>query len=168
MATFIQKWARRGAERSVPALPLPSGGAPMPPGREVLPRSVEPESDDRDAERALAVLNEAGVRTWQENSSVVVGVWSDLDGQEVREALRVLGMGGLPVRHLDDPDVPLGLKVRSVPDQTEWISPAEAKARMLNNLFARYGVIKRRGRITAATVLHGEAAKACIRDRQAE
>jgi hypothetical protein len=43
-----------------------------------------------------------------------IGVWSDLDGPEVRAALRTFGSGGLPVRYLDAAAAPMRYKVRRV------------------------------------------------------
>lgn len=137
------------------------------------------------AERAAAnaVLCRAGVRLMTLPGCVCVGIWSDLDWPEVREALRVFGSDTLPVRYLDG-DVPMQYKLRRVPGEpvpssvlvamqqasTEpWkvrdrmmtamgpdLSWAERKARSLNRLFKEQGVTRQPGRITAATVRHSE------------
>ena len=57
-------------------------------------------------ERAQAVLNRSGVRFLTIDGERVAGVWSDRDGERVREALREAGAGALSVRYLDGPGVP--------------------------------------------------------------
>lgn len=61
------------------------------------------EPDPAELARASAVLNRAGVRIMQLAGAATIGVWRDLDGPEVRAALRTLGSDGLPVRYLDGP-----------------------------------------------------------------
>jgi hypothetical protein len=46
-----------------------------------------------------------------------VGIWSDLDGPEVRAALRTYGSHELPVRYLDGDGVPMKYKLRKVPGE---------------------------------------------------
>jgi hypothetical protein len=43
-----------------------------------------------------------------------IGVWSDLEGPEVRAALRALGSEKLPVRYLDGAGIPMRYKLRRV------------------------------------------------------
>jgi hypothetical protein len=118
-----------------------------------------------------------------------IGIWSDLDGPELRKALRMFGSGQLSLRYLDGAGVPVRYKLRHVPgepvpmnvliemekypeepwkvrdrmlQEMGWCSAAaswaEWKASALNRLFQQQGVIRRPGRITAATVRHGERA----------
>ena len=70
--------------------------------------------DPAELARASAVLNRAGVRIMALESGATIGVWSDLDGPEVRAALRAFGSDGLPVRYLDGAGVPMRYKVRRV------------------------------------------------------
>jgi hypothetical protein len=63
---------------------------------------------------ATAVLNGAGVRVMALEGGAIVGLWSDLDGPEVRAALRTVGFDRLPVRYLDGAGVPARYKVRRV------------------------------------------------------
>jgi hypothetical protein len=136
---------------------------------------------------ASAVLNQAGVRIMQLDGVPTIGIWSDLDGPEIRKALRTFGEDQLPVRYLDGAGIPPRYKLRRVegepvptnvlaemeqhPDEPwkvrdrmlqemKWCSMAtswaEWKAAALNRLFLERGVTGRPGRITAATVLHGE------------
>lgn len=65
-------------------------------------------------DHALAVVNRRGVRIMALADGVTVGVWSDLDGPEIRASLRVLDMHERPVRYLDGPGVPMRYKVRRV------------------------------------------------------
>jgi hypothetical protein len=46
-----------------------------------------------------------------------VGVWSDLDGPEIREALRILELDRLLVRFLDGDGVPMRYRQRRVPGE---------------------------------------------------
>jgi hypothetical protein len=48
------------------------------------------------------------------NGTLTVGVWSDLDGPEIREALRILNLANFPVRYLDGAGIPDRFKVRDV------------------------------------------------------
>jgi hypothetical protein len=63
---------------------------------------------------ASAVLQRAGVRIMDISGVVTVGLWSDLDGPDVRSALSVLGSSGLPVRYLDSSGIPMRYKLRRV------------------------------------------------------
>lgn len=67
-----------------------------------------------DLSRACAVLNRAGSRIVVLETGTTIGVWSDLDGPEVRTALRTLGLDQLPVRYLDGAGVPMRYKLRRV------------------------------------------------------
>jgi hypothetical protein len=64
--------------------------------------------------RASAVLSRAGVRLIHLDGMTTVGIWSDLDGPEIRKALRTFGSHELPVRYLDGADVPTRYKMRRV------------------------------------------------------
>ena len=66
-------------------------------------------------EMARASLARSGVRFLSIDGAAVAGVWSDRDGPEVRDALRDLGAGSLPVVYLDGPGVPVRWKGRAVP-----------------------------------------------------
>src|SRR5262249_21358665 len=71
---------------------------------------------------ATAILNAAGVRVMRVECVVTVGVWSDLDGPEIRGALQTLGMKGLPVRYLDGAGIPVRHKLRRVEGEPVPIS----------------------------------------------
>ena len=64
--------------------------------------------------RASAVLNRAGVRIMQLDGVTTIGIWSDLDGPEVRKALRVYGSDRLPIRYLEGAAIPMRYKLRRV------------------------------------------------------
>ena len=64
--------------------------------------------------RASTVLNRAGVRIMALEDGATIGVWSDLDGPEVRVAIRTLGSDGMPIRYLDGAGVPMRYKARRV------------------------------------------------------
>jgi hypothetical protein len=69
---------------------------------------------DQELVAATAILNRAGVRIMRLEGGEAIGVWSDLDLPAIRAALRILGMGELPVRYLDGPAVPLKYKLRRI------------------------------------------------------
>jgi hypothetical protein len=75
---------------------------------------IETASDQAELARASGVLNRAGVRIMATEGGATIGVWSDLDGPEVRAALRAFGSDRLPVRYLDGAGVPMRYKVRRV------------------------------------------------------
>jgi hypothetical protein len=75
---------------------------------------VETAPDRAELARASAVLNRAGVRIMALEGGATMGVWSDLDGPEVRAALRTFGSDRLPLRYLDGAGVPMRYKVRRV------------------------------------------------------
>jgi hypothetical protein len=148
---------------------------------------IESGPDPAKLARASAVLNRVGARIMALEGGVTIGVWSDLDGPEVRAALRAFGSDGPPVRYLDGAGVPIRYKLRRVEGEPVPMSvvaemeqhPAEpwrVRDRMLNEmggcvagrawaewtaadlnrLFQEQGVTGRAGRITGATVRHGE------------
>ncbi len=76
---------------------------------------IEAGQDPAELAQASGVLGRAGVRLMELDGGVpTVGVWSDLDGPEIRAALRTLGSDRLPVRYLDGAGIPMQYKVRRV------------------------------------------------------
>jgi hypothetical protein len=75
---------------------------------------IEARPDPAELARASAVLNRAGVRIMALEGGATIGVWSDLDGPEVRAALCTFGSDALPVRYLDGAGVPTRYKARRV------------------------------------------------------
>jgi len=75
--------------------------------------SPEIETETEHARSARRLLNRAGVRIMILENGATIGVWSDLDGPEIRAALRTLGNVYLPVRYLDGAGVPIRYKARS-------------------------------------------------------
>lgn len=70
-------------------------------------------ADDAEITRAMRLLNLAGARILDRQN---IGLWSDLDCPEIRNALAVVGMDGLPTIHLDTAaDIPMRYKVRACP-----------------------------------------------------
>jgi hypothetical protein len=63
---------------------------------------------------ARSVLNLFGVRMFHLDGDLTIGVWSDLDGLDIRAALNLLGHGGLPVRYLDGAGIPVTYAARMV------------------------------------------------------
>ncbi len=82
--------------------------------------------ESRKIERARAALDRAGVRFLTVGGERVAGVWSDRDGERVREALREAGAGALPVRYLDGPGVPDRWKGRLAPGEPVPLNVLEA------------------------------------------
>ena len=77
---------------------------------------IETSLDPAEWVRASTVLNRVGVRIMLLRDGAAIGVWSDLDGPQIRAALRLINTHNLPIRYLDDADVPLRYKVRRVPE----------------------------------------------------
>jgi len=80
---------------------------------------------------ATRLMNITGCRIIRDGEQLLVGVWSDLDGPEIRAALRALGMQSLPVVHLESADVDVRYKVRHCPERDPgesfrvWLQRAE-------------------------------------------
>ena len=62
--------------------------------------------------RARTLLNQTGVRAMVLDGVTTIGLWSDLHGPEIREALRTLGHDRMPVRYLDGSGIPDEYKLR--------------------------------------------------------
>ena len=75
---------------------------------------IEPRSYPVELPLASDVLNCAGVRIMRLDGQFTIGVWSDLEGPEIRAALRTLGLDRLPVRNLDGAGIPTRYKLRRV------------------------------------------------------
>jgi hypothetical protein len=73
-----------------------------------------PEPTPEDLTRAGRVLIRAGVRLMQLDGVTTIGLWSDLDSPEVRQALAVFGSDTLPIRYLDGAGIPNRFKLRRV------------------------------------------------------
>jgi hypothetical protein len=73
---------------------------------------IEVGPDPAELARASAILNRAGVRIMALEGGATIGVWSNLDGPEVRAALRTLGSDRLPVRYLDEAGISMRYKMR--------------------------------------------------------
>ena len=72
------------------------------------------ELSQAEIQSACSILNRVGVRIMQLDGHFTVGIWRDLDGPEIREALCRLGMDHLAMRHLDGEGIPARYKVRRV------------------------------------------------------
>jgi hypothetical protein len=83
------------------------------PSEEIQKSKSEP--SDAQITLAMRLLNLAGCRIL---NACRIGVWSDLDCPEVRDALRTVGMDAATIIHLDEvKDIPMRFKVRSCPDR---------------------------------------------------
>jgi len=78
---------------------------------------IQVEPGSAEMVRASAILNRAGIRLIQLDGVTTIGIWSDLDGPEIRKALRAFGSDRLPIRYLDGSGVPLRYKLRRVPGE---------------------------------------------------
>lgn len=76
--------------------------------------NIEVEPGRAELAYASAVLNRAGVRIMALEDGASIGIWSDLDRPEVRDALHIFGSGQLPVRYLDGAGIPMRYKLRLV------------------------------------------------------
>jgi hypothetical protein len=86
----------------------------------------------------------------------VIAIWSDLDGPEIRAALRAFGSDRLPVRYLDGHGVSMRYKLRRVAGEPVPMSvlaemegnPAEpwnVRDRMLNDMaWVKHGEQRRK------------------------
>jgi hypothetical protein len=112
--------------KEAPTKPTESGfvGFVGPRHRQI--QKIEGEPDPAELSRASAILGQAGVRLMRLESGDAVGIWSDLDSPAIRNALRILGSGELPVLYLDGPNVPLRYKLRRVPGEPVPNSVREA------------------------------------------
>lgn len=80
------------------------GGAP--------PEESEPSATE--IAGATCVLKRLGVRQMEIDGVTIIGVWSDLDGPELRTALRIHEKEGLPLRYLDGKNIPARYQLRNV------------------------------------------------------
>lgn len=91
-------------EPSKPAIPFPPATAE---GSEGFAGSAQGQSQNFSPaaeelhRQARETLNRRGVRFFRVDGVSSIGLWSAEDGPEVREALAVLRLDGLPVRFLD-------------------------------------------------------------------
>jgi hypothetical protein len=104
----------------------------------------ENEPVDEALARADRVLRLNGVRLFILSGVETIGIWSDLDGPHLREALALFHPDGMPpIRYLDGPGIPMRYKVRVPPGQPVPLNvvavmqrlsagkPWEARERML-------------------------------------
>jgi hypothetical protein len=82
-----------------------------------LQPAEKPEPSVEELSYASAILGQAGVRLMRLESGDAVGIWSDLDSPDIRNALRIMGSGGIPILYLDAPGIPLRYKLRRVPGE---------------------------------------------------
>jgi hypothetical protein len=87
-----------------------------------------------ETEKAMWLLNLTGCRIIRRTDGLAVGIWEDLDCQELRSAICALGLSRRPVIYLEIPGVPMRYKVRSCPDRARgesfsaWLRRVERKA----------------------------------------
>jgi hypothetical protein len=101
--------------------------------RTELDNNAEPPetaSETPEARIARRLLNRAGVRIMVLETATTIGIWSDLDGPEIREALQTLGHEHLPVRYLDGAGIPAHYRLRRVEGEPV---PANVVAEMERN-----------------------------------
>jgi hypothetical protein len=98
---------------------------------EAIALAAEPagEAGPSAGELALAhtLLNQAGVRIMGFETGLAIGLWSDQDSAAIRNLVRIVWAGELPVRYPDGPGVPLRYKVRRVPGEPV---PADVRLEM--------------------------------------
>jgi hypothetical protein len=86
---------------------------------------------DHEIQLAMRFLNLAGVRIIRRDYDLQIGVWEDLDGVEIRQALRTVGLDAHPIVHLESAGVDLRYNVRRTPDRAKgepfaaWLTRAE-------------------------------------------
>jgi hypothetical protein len=130
---------------------------------------IEAEPEPVELARASAVLHHAGVRLMQVESVTTIGVWSDLDGPDVRKALRVLGSNRPPILYLDGVGVPMRYKLRRVEGEPvpmnvliemerQTADPWNVRDRMLKEMRWLNKGNAQPGPTAAATVCHEQQA----------
>ena len=113
---------------------------------EAPPAPVESGPDEPTRATANALLGRVGMRLMNIDGKMVVGLWSDLDGPEVRAALTVFHPDGVPpIRYLDGSGIPdkykerraagepVPLDVLHAMEQNPW-TPWETRDRMLSEM----------------------------------
>jgi hypothetical protein len=89
--------------------------------------------------KAVRLLNLAGLRIIRNGQGLKIGVWQDLDGPELRAALRVAGLHVHPVVYLESAEAPIRYKVRHCPDRVpgesfeRWLVRALSQARTVDD-----------------------------------
>lgn len=134
-----------------PTRPLECGSV----GFEGVSSGGSPEigSETEQAGTARRLLNRAGVRIMILESGATIGLWSDLDGPDIRAAVSTLGLAGLPVRYLDGTGVPIRYKVRRTGGEPVPMSvlaemeqnptdPWKVRDQMLNEAFHRVSKVE--------------------------
>jgi hypothetical protein len=102
------KWAGAGAESTTPVESPEIEARPE-------PAEAPPTPTLEEREHANTILGRAGVRLMALEGGVTIGIWSDLDSAELREALRVFHPDGVPpILYLDGPGIPDKYKERRV------------------------------------------------------
>lgn len=82
--------------------------------------------DPAESIRAVGVLNSSGVRRLELKEGAAIGIWSDLDGPEIRAALATLGIEHMAIRYLDGRGVPMRYKLRKVAGEAVPLSVLNA------------------------------------------
>lgn len=117
MNSFLRKWLPAESETSSSA----QAGSKQAAGRSEHKQEALAEHK-REIDRATALLNLMGVRIMKlkrifpraGDGVFAVGVWADLDGPEIRAALRTLRMEPMPVRYLEGAGIQARYKLRQV------------------------------------------------------
>jgi hypothetical protein len=111
MGTGMSRWLSWHGPNTEPAKTTKPLGEARAVG-EVSNLGIPPE-----VSRAMRLLNISGSRIIRTGELLIVGVWEDLDGPELRAAVRSVGMGQCLVVHLESAEVPIRYKVRSCPER---------------------------------------------------
>jgi hypothetical protein len=88
-------------------------------------------------ERACNLLNRTGCRMWMEGAQTVVAYWPDLDGPELRTAIRTLDES-IELRSLKSNFVPIDRRNRDLPlrfsgeSLSDWLVRSAKVSRALN------------------------------------
>jgi hypothetical protein len=125
--SILAKWLvhPEAHQRPLPSEPAQPPAADFAPKSEQLDRrsegafpaesfQIESEPGQAEQDRARSILNGKEVRFMALEGGETIGLWSDLDGLEIRCALRLGGLDRLPVCYLDGAGVPARFKLRRV------------------------------------------------------
>jgi hypothetical protein len=107
---------------------------------------------------ARRLLNQAGVRIMTLEDGEAIGAWSDLDGPEIRAALRACKKGGFAVRYLDGAGIPEHYKLRRVEGEPVPLSVLremekcpEAPWEVRDRILAEMGWRRKEGRMRSSS-----------------
>jgi hypothetical protein len=100
----------------------------------INPNNAIVDPDPAEQERAVDFLNRTGVRMiFVERELERIGLWSDLDSPDIRDALRTVDLARIPVAYLDGSNIPVKYKTRTVAGEPVPLSVLAEMERHIND-----------------------------------